>query len=178
MHSSFRKVPDNRPPGQPGYRFPRSSRSLSQLIRPPNFTGLILNVPNLIETAVTPGTTLRKICFPLASAKVPLALASKSSKISCQVMLMSSLPRYSHAAARPQTNTTRDSEFFWVSVAAVLLLLSSFPSREDYKQDVEALVEFIHTNAGLDFDDKLHRVPLVAIPENGSKSESIVNQQA
>jgi len=84
---------------------------------------------------------------------VPLALASESLKLSCQVMLMSSLPR--PAAAGPQPNTAR--EFFRVSVAAILLLLSSFSSRQDYKQDVEALVVFIHTNAALDLN---HKCPL------------------
>jgi hypothetical protein len=84
-------------------------------------------------------------------------------------MLMSSFSRPS--AARSQPNTTR--EFFRVSVAAVLLLLSSFSSR-----DVEALADFTHTNAGLDFDHKFHSAPLVAVPENGSRSESIVKQQA
>jgi 3-oxoacyl-ACP reductase-like protein len=59
-----------------------------------------------------------------------------------------------------------------------LLLLSSFSSRQDYKQDVEALVELIHTNAGFDSDHKLHTVPLVAVPGNGFRSESIVEQQA
>jgi hypothetical protein len=69
---------------------------------------------------------------------------------------MLSLPR--PAAARPQPNTT--TEFFRVSVAAVLLLPSSFSSKQDYKQDVEALVELIHTNAGLDLDHKLTHCPL------------------
>lgn len=86
---------------------------------------------------------------------------------------MLSLPR--PAAARLQPNTTR--EFFRVSVAAVLLLLPPFSSRQDYEQDVEVLVEFIHTNAGLDFDHKFHTVPLVVVPGNGSRSESIVEQQ-
>ena len=39
------------------------------------------------------------------------------------------------------------------------------------------LVGFIRTNAGLDFDHKLHSDPLVAVPENCSRSESIVKQQ-
>ena len=82
---------------------------------------------------------------------------------------MSSLPR--PAAARTQPNTT--GEFFKVPVAAVLLLLLSFSSRQDYKQIVEALTDFIHTNAGLDFDHKLHGVSLVTAPENGSRSEWI-----
>jgi hypothetical protein len=86
---------------------------------------------------------------------------------------MSSLRR--PAATGPQPNTTR--EFFRISVAAVLLSLSSFSSRQDYNQDVEALVDFIHPNAGLDFDHKLHSVPLVTVPENGSRSKSIVKQQ-
>ena len=33
-------------------------------------------------------------------------------------------------------------------------------------------------DSGLDFDHKLHGVPLVAVPENGSISESKVQQQA
>jgi hypothetical protein len=41
----------------------------------------------------------------------------------------------------------------------------------------EALVDFIHTNAGLNFDYELHSVPLVVVPENGSRSEPTTEQQ-
>ena len=64
-------------------------------------------------------------------------------------MLMSPLLQ-----ATLQPNPTR--KIFRVSVTALLLLLSSFSSRQDYRQNFEALVDFIHTNAGLDFDHKLH----------------------
>jgi hypothetical protein len=39
-----------------------------------------------------------------------------------------------------------------VSVAALLLLLLSFSYGQDYKQNIEALVDFIHITSGLDFD--------------------------
>jgi 3-oxoacyl-ACP reductase-like protein len=76
-----------------------------------------------------------------------------------------------------QATPEYDQGIFRVLVAAaVLLLLSSFSSRQDYKQDIEPLVDFIYTDAGLDFDYNL-QCPLVAVPENGSRSESIVKQQ-
>lgn len=124
-HGLFRKVPDNRPLA--GVRFPRSSRSLSHFIRPQNLTSANPDVQNLIETPLLPPDTTFKnfFYFRLASAKVPVALASKSSKLSYLVMLMSSLPRL--AAARLHLNTIR--VIFRGSVAAHLLLLPFFSSR-------------------------------------------------
>ena len=72
---------------------------------------------------------------------------------------MSSLPR---PAAVRQSNTT--GEIFRVLSAAVLLLLS-FSSRQDYKQDVEVLVDFTHTNSGLYLDYKLHSIPFLPFPK-------------
>lgn len=85
---------------------------------------------------------------------------------------MSLLPR--PAAARSEPKKTRGVFFFMVSVAAILLLLPSSSSRQDYKQNGEVLVNFIHRDAGFYFDHVLHSVLLVTVPENGSRSESIV----
>lgn len=72
---------------------------------------------------------------------------------------MSSLPR--PAAASPKSNTT--GELFRV-LDSVLTAYFFFSLWQDYKQDVEALIDFIHANAvsGLDLDRNLHNISLVA----------------
>jgi hypothetical protein len=140
-------------------------------------TGVSLNVPNLIESPRYPRHDVQERFASSGVGKGSTGIGVEIFKAllsgGAHVVVITS------CCSQATAENDQGIYFSKFPVAAVLLLLSSSSSRQDYKQDVEALVDFIHMDAGLYFDHKLRSVLLlVTVPENGSRSESIVKQQA